>query len=613
MSFKMEHPRQLTLSLAVMALALGFLYLKTLSPAFPPDDSPETITAAFSLGIQHPPGYPLAALLGRTAIVALPLGSAAWRMNCLSALLACLAAALMGALAWRLAPRMKADVRLGAAVLAGLGFGLYGVVWDQATAAKGGIYLLNLALGLGAWHAVLSKRAEAFGLLAGLMLANHYVSAVLWLAPLAWALGPARLKALAWASPGLSLYLYLPLRAAQQPLLNWGDPSSWTQFWWMLSRGGYTQAGINDPAIVAWEQASLWWSSLRQGGWWMLPWLAAAGAWRLWKDQRGLAIAFAAAIVLGLTAALFINKTPMDNRWLALIFALPATVLVAPLAGLGLAWIAQALDAPRLGWMLLIAALAGSAMAAQYARSDRSGSYVGWDYAHDLALGQPRDALYLTEGDFHTLPLIHAQVVEGRRRDLQLALNALSGEPWYQRLLARRDPALKLPPAGPADAATRALAALNEPLRPVMVSPYSAWIGGPQLQQRGLARQFTAAPAKTAPPDLAAAWAARPPLRGEGDLEPIEAALLPWYTVCLVQQGNDAMGSGRAADATKAYRRALGRPGMKPETMLAFNLGLAYEWQKKTGPAVAAYERALRADGNFQPAKEKLRLLVKQP
>ncbi len=77
MSFKIEHPKRLALGGATAALALWWLYLRTLSPAFPPNDSPETIAAAWSLGIQHPPGYPLATLLGRVAIVLLGLGAMA--------------------------------------------------------------------------------------------------------------------------------------------------------------------------------------------------------------------------------------------------------------------------------------------------------------------------------------------------------------------------------------------------------------------------------------------------------------------------------------------------------------------------------------------------------
>src|SRR5262245_2970664 len=127
MSFKIEHPRcQAVLLLASGALLLWGFYLATLSPAFPPDDSPDTVAAALSLAIQHPPGYPLAALLGRAAILSLPLGGPAFRMNLLSAALACLSAALAGALAWRLAPERR-GLRPAAALLSMLGLGFLGV------------------------------------------------------------------------------------------------------------------------------------------------------------------------------------------------------------------------------------------------------------------------------------------------------------------------------------------------------------------------------------------------------------------------------------------------------------------------------------------------------
>ncbi len=38
---------------------------------------------------------------------------------------------------------------------------------------------------------------------------------------------------------GLSVFLYLPIRAAQHPLLNWGDPSHWRNFWRVVTRADY--------------------------------------------------------------------------------------------------------------------------------------------------------------------------------------------------------------------------------------------------------------------------------------------------------------------------------------------------------------------------------------
>jgi hypothetical protein len=50
-------------------------------------DSGDLITAAYTLGIAHPPGYPLFTLLARVFTL-LPVGEIAYRVNLMSALLA---------------------------------------------------------------------------------------------------------------------------------------------------------------------------------------------------------------------------------------------------------------------------------------------------------------------------------------------------------------------------------------------------------------------------------------------------------------------------------------------------------------------------------------------
>ena len=47
--------------------SLYLAYLLTLSPTVPLEDGGEMIRAAFTLGVTHPPGYPLYTLLGRLA------------------------------------------------------------------------------------------------------------------------------------------------------------------------------------------------------------------------------------------------------------------------------------------------------------------------------------------------------------------------------------------------------------------------------------------------------------------------------------------------------------------------------------------------------------------
>jgi len=49
---------------AIVALATFWIYVKTLAPTVSFFDSGELISAVHSLGVAHPPGYPLYVLLG---------------------------------------------------------------------------------------------------------------------------------------------------------------------------------------------------------------------------------------------------------------------------------------------------------------------------------------------------------------------------------------------------------------------------------------------------------------------------------------------------------------------------------------------------------------------
>jgi len=78
---------------ALFVVSLG-LYSWTLAPTVTLVDSGELILAAHSLGVAHPPGFPLYVLLAHVASLA-PVGSMAQRVNFASALFAALAVAVI--------------------------------------------------------------------------------------------------------------------------------------------------------------------------------------------------------------------------------------------------------------------------------------------------------------------------------------------------------------------------------------------------------------------------------------------------------------------------------------------------------------------------------------
>src|ERR1051326_8740670 len=114
-----------------------FIRLPALNPAFDGDDSPETAAACATLGIQHPPGYPLHTLAGRVFGL-LPLGSPAFRLNLFAAACSALAASLVSL-------ALLPGGTLGA-LTAGLLAGSSGLIWAQGLSGKGSLYGLQISL-----------------------------------------------------------------------------------------------------------------------------------------------------------------------------------------------------------------------------------------------------------------------------------------------------------------------------------------------------------------------------------------------------------------------------------------------------------------------------------
>lgn len=222
-------------SAAALGAATAALYAYTLAPGLGGTiDSAEFQHAAYNLAVVHPTGYPLYLLLARLWITLVPVGEPAWRVNLLSAVFAVAAVLIVYATVLRLTRLPVAGLLAGALVAT------HGLVWEQAVVAE--VNSLNLLLVAAVFYALLRWRDDAWpleiaALLLGLALANHRTSLLLvpgLLVFLALAsrggrrIGRATLarSLLALALP-LTLYLYIPLRAATTPWYT----NTWDNFW----------------------------------------------------------------------------------------------------------------------------------------------------------------------------------------------------------------------------------------------------------------------------------------------------------------------------------------------------------------------------------------------
>jgi hypothetical protein len=438
------------------------------------------IAAAAVLGVAHPTGYPTYLLLVHL-FQQLPVGSLALRAHLFSAV-AAIGAALCVAATVRALPGSEGRAGLVAGGVAALWFGLSPVFWSQAVVAE--VYTLNaLCMGLLVWWLARQHTeppVSGWGwrgrlLLVGLALGNHItllLPAVVWLlAELArrppesrlWAL----VRGLPWLGVGLLVYLYVPLRAAAHPPINWGGADEWAGFWWLLSGAEYRGLAFGLPPEFLFERVRAWAALLVQqfgvvglavGFFGLLYGLDSARrfAWL----SAGLTLAYSVFAITYNTADSFA-------------YLLPAYLLFAVWIGAGLARLAALLNARRpellpvvLGALLLF--IGGSALLARQ-QVDASDDRRAGVFAQMVLRDAPPRALVLTLGDRDTFPLWYYHFALGQRPDMVVVARPLLDFAWYRESLRATYPALVVPEVGETPQAERVaeLVAANRGEHPV--------------------------------------------------------------------------------------------------------------------------------------------------
>ena len=281
---------------AGIAAGLTFLlYLITLSPETAMWDTSEYITAAYTMGLPHPPGNPFFVLIGRVFTI-LPIApSIAMRINLLAAVSSAVAAGMWFLITERVLVgwfdrRWQRIVGGSLAVLIGA---TAFTVWSQSVVNEK-VYTVSLAgLAICAWLTVRwcdepdGRKADRLivliAYLCGLGYANHMAGmlavpavglAVLIRRPatlLRWRL---IIAAAAAVMLGGSSFATQPIRAAHFPAINEGEPTAcrnglefsctfskgtYTAFKYNFDRGQYAKPPLADRQAPLQAQVGLWW------------------------------------------------------------------------------------------------------------------------------------------------------------------------------------------------------------------------------------------------------------------------------------------------------------------------------------------------------------------
>ena len=452
--------------------------------------------------------------LGHIAF-SLPLGNGAYRLGLLSAVAAALALALLFTLCRR---RWGAPAGLCAALLLGLNAtfwsvaqvqemyslwmlgaaGLMGLAWavgkryDRrlwlALALAFGLCLTNrldillwapgllwIALGsddrgeasLWAGAALVAFPALMVGLGSNFPIAALILGTALWRAPAAehrWRWAAASLL---FAGLGLAVYLFLPVRSACLPFLDWNHPATLANFKESLLRTRY--GGTLDLLSKNYAAGELFganmklyalhlWDAFSLGG--LLAALAGCAACARREPRRWLGMA--AAYWWSGPVFLFMANLPPNPHAAAIVEPhrlLSDLVLVFWAAeGVGLL---QARSASA-AWAAAALAASVPLLSGILPRMDRRAHLFSYDYAKNVLRSAPRGAAVVAKKDVQLYALWHYQTVQGWRPDVRLISQGLAGTPWYQEGLRRAAPGLFIGPLRD-EGQWRRLAALDAP------------------------------------------------------------------------------------------------------------------------------------------------------
>lgn len=424
--------------LSLLWLALFGIYLHSTPGTFYFEDSPELMSASFTLGNSHPPGYGLMMMLGRLAMLA-PVGSLPFRFNLMSAAAGAAAATALAGFTFSLARCFAGrGIAIASAFFAAGIWGLSDAFWWQSSIGDKYplYYLFFILMAWSSWEAWRAprdggmRRVLLAALLAGCAFTHHLYS-LFALPALALAgyriLGekPFRNLVLAVLLAVLPLSIkvvYPPVRSAAAAELDWGRPGNFHNLREYLQARLYHEAfsssSVGGETGVWVQRGKLAVRLLSEE--FPLPLVVAAPAGLLVLARAAPMAAVAIAGCMVADAVFALNFFGEVVRWYE-----PFYALLCVLSAVGLAWGVHSLPVwpGRAGLRIALAAflvLAGPLwqFARGAGRNDLSRFYAAHGVARNILKSSPPGALYLGSGDFDLFPLWAVRYLHGERTDV---------------------------------------------------------------------------------------------------------------------------------------------------------------------------------------------------
>lgn len=431
------------------AVLLFLSYLFTMAPGVIHLDSGELAAVASSLGIAHPTGYPLFTMSGFVVTKLFFFLSPVAALNLFSAILTAISAYFVLRIIFYVLPgNGKSEYVVPVTIAAGFALGFSKTFWFQSTSVE--VYSMHIMLVAATlWRFLIAvdttvidknnvfKQAFSFNwlvfsVLLAFCFSNHLTSVLLLPAIVLMYFRKYKfnkesflfgfLLVIPFLIVLVAVYSYLPLRAAQNPSINWGNPTDWERI---------------KRHIMGWQYQSWIFSSTesasKQLKYFITGFPAEFTYWGVFFMIGGVISMYRYAqkyfyfmLTLFITCVLYsINYDIVDIDAYFLLAYMVAGIFIA------FAFYAIMQWKPKFGAIVLVLFPLVS-IAVNYAKVNQRSNVQFEQYTRAMLTSLPQNAVIIGYGwDFYISPSYYLQFVENVRPDIAIIDKELLRRSWY--------------------------------------------------------------------------------------------------------------------------------------------------------------------------------------
>lgn len=464
-----------TWPLVLGLLAVIVLYRMTLAPSVLQIDTGELATVQALAGIAHPTGYPLFTMIGYLALQIPWASSKILQCNTLS-LIWC----VVGVILFMAAVRMlliqlkveshpksrdkkpktqKSKVELSkpvnpthitlAVLVSGLLLAFNRTYWMQATSVE--VYALQVVLFTATLLFLVRANFSGFdsirpwlwvSVCLALGFSNHMTmlliipgTAYLFFSKQGFQkrtfvrvlyLGAAFLLVI------VAMYVYLPLRASGDPVLNWGNPRNWENFIRHVSGKQY-QVWLFSSSQAAFQNLDRFFRQLPHVFTWPGLILFFIGFFAGWMRSKQISIYLTVTAVFSIGYAVNYDIHDLESYFLL------TYLIMAVWIALGVLWLLQRFKKRNTQIVLfcLLGLITVYSAVSHYSEADQSDVHIYEDYTKQALGSLSEDALLLSyQWDVLISPAYYFQFAESIRPDVAVVDKELLRRSWYFRQMA---------------------------------------------------------------------------------------------------------------------------------------------------------------------------------